>query len=112
MNKPLVTIVIYRFSGRQLFFRIPHRWCVEYDLTVGIVHQVVKQLGAGNQIRITVKLRLNSLLQALGRGGWRPPVVLINGKRFGLGVTADDNALAIALEHATQAAKEMHDVRV
>ncbi len=83
--KPL-HIIIYRITGKQLFFRIPEKVCEECDLSVAIVHGVIEELGAKDKIKVTVKPWINNLISCLFWGSWHPPVVTINGKRFSQGV--------------------------
>ncbi len=82
----LVHIVIYRITGKQLFFRIPKKVCEECDLSVATVHRVVEELCAQDNIKITVKPWINNLISCLFWWSWHPPVVTINGKRFSKGV--------------------------
>ncbi len=53
-----VHIVIYRITGKQLFFRIPEKVCEECDLSVAIVYRVIKELGAEGKIKVTVNIAI------------------------------------------------------
>jgi hypothetical protein len=95
-GKP-ITVTIYPIAGRQLFFRVPEAFCQECDLTIRTVQRVVEEIGSPPEIRVCIKPWLNYLPQALLRGGWHPPVVTINGKRFSQGVVPDATALREAI---------------
>lgn len=81
----MVTIKIYRISGDQLFFNIPSKWCEECDLSVSIAKKVANEIG-NNKVKIVVKPWINNLLEILPKGGWHPPVVLVNDKIISQGV--------------------------
>lgn len=91
-GKPVI-ITIYPIAGRQLFFRVPESICAECDLTVRAVKQAVEILGNPPELEVRIKPWLNHLPEALFRGGWHPPVVTINGKRFSQGAVPDVAAL-------------------
>ncbi|MBI3953873.1 MAG: hypothetical protein HY330_05110 [Chloroflexi bacterium] len=86
-------MTVYPIAGRQLFLRVPDRLCEECDLTIKIVRQVVRELGNRPQIQVRIRPWLNYLPQALWHGGWHPPVVTINGKRFSQGTVPDEDRL-------------------
>lgn len=88
-------ITVYPMTGKQLFFTIPHRVCVECDLTVRLVQTVVADTPG---TRLRVRPWFNHLFDALRRGGWHPPVVTIDGKVYSQGVVPDEAALRSALE--------------
>ncbi len=96
-----VHIIIYRITGKQLFFRIPEKVCEECDLSVAIVRRVVEELGAQDKIKVTVKPWINNLIGCLFWWSWHPPVVTINGKRFSQGVVPNKahllNTLSVQL---------------
>ncbi len=92
-----VRVTIYRITGKQLFFRVPDKVCVECDLSVAIVHWVVKELQAEDKVKITIKPWINNLINCLLRWSWHPPVVTINGKRFSQGIVPDKARLTHAL---------------
>jgi len=96
-DRPIV-MTIYPIAGRQLFFKVPESFCRECDLTIRAVKQVVVELGNPPGVQVRIKPWLNYLAQALFRGGWHPPVVTINGKRFSQGVVPDAAALRAALK--------------
>ncbi len=85
---------MYYMTGRQLGpISIPHAWCRECDLTVRTVSDVVQELPADAEPTFAAKPWLRHLFEALGRGGWHPPVVVIEGDVFSQGVVPDSEAL-------------------
>ncbi len=46
------TITVYPISGRQLFFRVPHSWCEECDVTIRLVERVVDDLDGDFDVRV------------------------------------------------------------
>jgi hypothetical protein len=95
-GKP-ITVTIYPIAGRQLFLRVPESFCQECDLTIRAVKQVVEEFGNPPGIQVRIRPWLNYLPQVLLRGGWHPPVVTINGRRFSQGVVPEVKALREAI---------------
>ena len=87
-----VNVVIYKMTGKQLFFNVPERICEECDLSVERVKSVAKKID-GNKINIEVKPWFNYMLKALLKGGWHAPIVLVNGKIFSQGIVPDAQKL-------------------
>ncbi len=88
MSKPL-EITIYRITGKQFFFDVPHELCEECELTVGLTKKVLLELGIGKgdqRVTLVVKPWIEYSLEALAKGGWHAPVLMINGKIFSQGV--------------------------
>ena len=92
-------IVVYPITGCQLFFRVPHAWCEEFDLTIQLVREVAEDIG---DIEVRVKLWFNHLFDALKRGGWHAPVVTIDGKVAFQGIVPDEAELRRALGAVVQ----------
>jgi len=80
-----VRVTIYRVTGRQLFFKVNPAFCRECDLTVEIVERALKEL---HEVRakLEVKPWLNYLLFSLVRGGYHPPVLLVEKRVVSQGV--------------------------
>lgn len=97
-HKADVTITVFPIAGRQLFFTIPERWCAECDLTVHVALSVANRYPG--RVRVEVKPWLNHLVSALRRGGWHPPVVLVDGRRVSQGVVPNADALDAAILEA------------
>jgi len=87
-----IDIIIYKMTGRQLFFNVPEKVCEECDLTVAMVKNVAKRM-KDIKINIEVKQWFNNLLPVILKGGWHPPVVLVNGKIFSQGIVPDAEKL-------------------
>ena len=83
-----VNIVVYKMTGKQLFFNVPESVCEECDLSVALVKDATKKIKS-NEINIKVKPWFNNMLRVLLKGGWHPPVVMINGKLFSQGIVPD-----------------------
>ena len=79
-------------TGKQLFFNVPERMCEECDLSVALVKDVTKKINGG-KINIKVKPWFNNLPQTLLKGGWHPPIVMVNGKIFSQGIVPDAKKL-------------------
>lgn len=104
MRDGLTQVVVYRVTGKQLFFTVPDRICEECDLTVAAVRRVMEAQGGEEAgLRLTIKAWLEALPEALWRGGWHPPVVTINGKVVSQGVVPDRGLLEEAIQAARQA---------
>ncbi len=86
-----VEIVIYRFTGRQLFFKVPERWCEECDMTIGLTRSVLRELELENdpRVKLIIKPWVANALEALTTGGWHPPIMLIDQQVFSQGVVPD-----------------------
>ncbi len=90
-----VTITVFRITGRQLFFRVPDRVCEECDLTVQVARSVADRYPG--RVVVEIKPWLDHLPSALRRGGWHPPVVLVEGRRVSQGVVPTPDALDAAV---------------
>lgn len=76
--KDLVKITVYRWADKKWFLRIKGE-CVECDLTVSQVRVLVAR-NPNWPIESEIKPWLTHLWESLRRGGWHPPVVLVDGK--------------------------------
>jgi hypothetical protein len=94
----MVKITVFRITGQQLFFTVPERVCEECDLTI----QVARSVAERHPGRVTVEIKpwFNHLLSALRRGGWHPPVVLVDRQRVSQGVVPSPDALDAAVREA------------
>lgn len=91
-----VHILIYKITGNQLFFKVPESVCEECDLTVNLAKKVLNEIG-NKKITLDVKPWMNKAISSLLKGGWHPPVLLINGKIFSQGIVPDGQKLKKAL---------------
>ena len=96
-----VNVVVYKMTGRQLFFNVPEKMCEECDLSVEQVKSVANKLN-GNTVDIKVKPWLNHMFQVLLKGGWHPPVVTVNGKIFSQGIVPDAKELENKIREETK----------
>jgi hypothetical protein len=69
-----VNILIYKITGRQLFFNVPSRICEECDLTVGLTKKIVNEINnyndnndhnSENKIKVEAKPWLSNFISAL-----------------------------------------------
>ena len=95
-----VNILIYKITGRQLFFNVPSRICEECDLTVGLTQKIVNEINKdntdnnnNNKIKLEVKPWLSNLISAVIKGAFHPPILLINGHIFSQGIVPDQKEL-------------------
>lgn len=105
-QKKSIHVIIYRVTGKQLFFNVPDKVCEECDLSVGIIRSVVKELGVEGEAEIVVKPWLNNIISCLLWRSWHPPVVTINGKRFSQGIVPNRTQLLDTLKHETEVLKD------
>lgn len=108
MVRDKVKVTIYRFTGRQLFFTVPERYCEECDLTIRLVKQIAFELDE-DKVEVVVKPWFNYLLEALFKGGWHPPVVMVDGKRVSQGVIPDAEVLRKRIMAALDKKRRIHD---
>ncbi|MEO6761182.1 MAG: hypothetical protein ABI220_02260 [Candidatus Saccharimonadales bacterium] len=94
-----IRIIIYRMTGKQLFFRVPESVCLECDMSVGLVRSAVKELNIENDVEIIVKPWFNNIISCLFWHSWHPPIVTINGQRFSQGVVPNRAELIANLQN-------------
>lgn len=99
MQKAL-EIVVFRISGKQFFFNVPSRWCEECDLTIATVRTVLTELNLAHdqRVKLVIKPWVEYMDIALARGGWHPPVLLLNGRIFSQGVVPNKAKLKAAIQ--------------
>jgi len=96
-----LVITVYRITGRQLFFRVAASVCEECDLAVAAANRAADELSAdGIRIRVDVRPWLNKIVQALWRGAYHPPAVLVNGKLVSQGFVPTVEGLQVAVREA------------
>jgi hypothetical protein len=99
-TKP-IEIIIYRITGKQFFFNVADAMCEECELTVGLTKKVLLELGVGKgdaRVTLTVKPWVEYSVEALRKGGWHAPVLLIDGKIFSQGIVPNKPKLKEYLE--------------
>ena len=94
-----VSVVVYRITGKQLFFNVDDSYCEECELTVQRIIKVSKNL-PDIQVKLSVKPWLDNIFPSLLKGGWHAPVVLVGGKRISQGVVPSDSLLTKAIVDA------------
>jgi hypothetical protein len=87
-----VHLILYKITGNQLFFNVPSNVCEECDLTVNVVKKILNEIN-DPRIKFEVKPWMNSLLTVLRKGGWHPPVLVINGTIFSQGIVPEEERL-------------------
>ncbi|MGE0059856.1 MAG: hypothetical protein AB7T32_17890 [Dehalococcoidia bacterium] len=94
-------VVVYFITGHQLGpINVPDSWCEECDLTVRKVEAVLSQVDPDSVLTFAAKPWLRNAIAALGKKGWHPPVVLIDGEVFTQGIVPDREELRAALTGA------------
>jgi hypothetical protein len=96
-----VKITVYRWAGKKWFLRIQGE-CIECDLTVSQVRTVVARNSTW-PIEWEIKPWLTHLWESLRRGGWHPPVVLVDGKLVRQGTIPTLAELQAAVHRAFEA---------
>lgn len=87
-------VTVYPITGKQLFFRVPHSWCEECNLSIRVVESAAADL---DHVEVRIRPWFNNLIQALRRGGWHAPVVTIDDEIFSQGIVPDEAELRAAL---------------
>lgn len=93
-----VQITIYRWEGALGPFRITSE-CLECDFTLAQVHSVLSS-HPDWQVELQVKPWLNHCWEALLKGGWHAPVVLVDDKLISQGKVPSYDVLKNAVQHA------------
>jgi hypothetical protein len=104
-------VVVYYITGKQIGpLSVPKSWCEECDLTVRGVQQALAETDPQGRLDFVAKPWLRHAIPALLRGGWHPPVVLIEGEVFSQGVVPDAATLRRRLTAAVES-KLLADTR-
>lgn len=99
--KDSVKITVYRWAGKKWFLHIKGE-CIECDLTISQVRTLVAR-NPSWPIEWEIKPWLNHLWESLGRGGWHPRVVLVDGRLVRQGTIPTLAELQAAVRLALQA---------
>jgi hypothetical protein len=94
-----VKVTVYGITGRQLFFTVDKKFCEECDLSVDVANKVANEVGS-DKVSVEVRPWLSQIFRALLRGGYHPPVVLVDGKVITQGVVPSPDKLRRAIEAA------------
>ena len=91
-------IIIYRFAGRQGLFTIPNEWCVECDLLISLVEDVLSSKGLESSTTLTIRpWFLWFWLPFLRYGKFHAPILIINGKFISGGIVPAREKIEAAL---------------
>ncbi|MGC8667221.1 MAG: hypothetical protein ACP5VE_03765 [Chthonomonadales bacterium] len=99
-----VEVVVYRFSGWQGLFKIPHTWCPECDLLIRAVERAIAGTAPGTQVRFVVQPWFFWFWKPLLKGAWHPPILIINGTVVSQGVVPPTEAIEGALKRVERCA--------
>ena len=92
-NDGKVKITIYEWAGKKGPFKITSP-CKECDIGIPLVKDIIKRVdGDRGKVRVEVKPWLDNFFEALWKGGWHAPIILVNGKIFSQGIVPDANKL-------------------
>lgn len=95
-----VVVTVYPITGRQLFFRVPHSWCRECNLSIRAAREAI---GDRMDVELRIKPWWNHLFTVLRRGWWHAPVVAVNERLFSQGVVPNVAALRQAIDRQVPA---------
>ena len=91
-------VTVFYITGRQLGpISVPDSWCEECDLTVRAVQSALAEVDPEGSLSFRAKPWMRHAVPALLKGGWHPPVVVIDGKVYSQGVVPDREGLASRL---------------
>ena len=93
-----VRVTIYRYGGRLLLYRITQD-CEECELSVHMARGIARELGE-DKVEIEVKPWLDHFFEALLKGGWHTPIILINGRKYSQGVVPQREEFREAIRRA------------
>lgn len=86
-------IDLYLWEGKKWIFEIKSE-CRECDLTSAMLKDMKKKEFKGRDVMIEIKPWLDNVFSSLLKGGWHPPVLMVNGRVFSQGVVPDRKKLA------------------
>ncbi len=83
-QKKTVKLILYRWAGKFLFFRIKNR-CKECDISYVILQRLMNEQLSGKQVSLEIVPWLDNFWKVIWRGGWHAPILTVNGKVFSQG---------------------------
>ncbi len=95
-QKKTVKLVLYRWAGKFLFFRIKNR-CQECDITYVILQRLMNEQLRGKPVSLEIVPWLDNFWKVIWRGGWHAPILTVNGKVFSQGKVPDIQKLLSAI---------------
>jgi hypothetical protein len=103
-------VTVYYITGKQLGpLTVPGNWCAECDLTVRAVEAALLEVDPDCDLTFVAKPWMRHAIPALLKGGWHPPVVVVDGKVHSQGVVPRSDELAAALRSALVAGSKGRD---
>ena len=94
----MVTITVYKITGKQLLFTVPDSYCEECDLSLAAARAVAKKMKKrGIKVDVVVRPWLNYIFPALLKGIWHPPGVVVEGKLISQGIVPNQKDIEQAI---------------
>jgi glutaredoxin len=87
-KKKTVKLILYRYAGKFLFFRIKNR-CKECDITYVILQRLMAEQLHGKPVSLEIVPWLDNFWKVIWWGGWHAPILTVNGKVFSQGKVPD-----------------------
>ncbi len=89
-------LLVYRWAGSKWPFKVKIT-CGECTLTTDIINDVVKNELSNAVVKVEFRDWLSSMFQALTKGAYHAPAILLNGKVISQGVAINRGMLAEAV---------------
>lgn len=91
-------IVMYRYTGRQWFFTIPEKWCVECDLLMNLIQNIIKEHNIKDSTKLVVRpWWILWFIPLLRYGSFHAPQLIINDKLISAGIVPKKEDVLAAL---------------
>jgi len=87
-----VLIEQYKWAGKWGPFKVKVR-CGECDLTTSILKSLMQKEFKGKKVQLEIKPWLDNWMHCALKGGFRAPLVYINGKLFSAHIVPSRNGL-------------------
>jgi glutaredoxin len=92
MKEKRVELVLYRYAGKFLFFRIKER-CRECDIAYVVLQQLMTERFYEKPVSLRFVPWLDNWWRVIWRGGWHAPILTVNKRIFSQGVVPDIHKL-------------------
>ncbi|MBI2140826.1 hypothetical protein HYU16_00215 [Candidatus Woesearchaeota archaeon] len=95
-----VEITVYKITGKQLFFNVKKEFCRECDLCVAVAKEAAASVLRKYRlikVSVVVKPWLNNLFEAMLRGVWHPPGIVVGNKLISQGIVPDKKGIEKAV---------------
>ncbi len=100
-DNPRVNVTIYRFTGQHGPLQVAAHECEECDLSIALVNRLVQAIHP-DCFEVEVKSWFLYFWEPLLKGGWHPPIIMIDGQIFSQGIVPDPEGLRSALIQAVE----------